>query len=165
MQMQATQSGANVVVLPNYGGHTWENWGRGLRDGREEVTEALRGTPPVTAKTQVVNASGTPVPEGATKVTEAALMAADTPSALPTDIPDSSGSPTTSAVPSGSETLPADSSPAAEPVAPAATETPAAEATDPTDESPVAEVPATSTPSAAATSTVTSPPSSTPAAP
>lgn len=87
MQIQAAQSGANVVVLPNYGGHTWENWGRALRDGRDEVTEALRNAPPVAAKTQVVDVAGTEVPGGTGKATAAALVAADAPSVLPDEIP------------------------------------------------------------------------------
>ncbi|MBA4024323.1 MAG: esterase [Gordonia sp.] len=87
MQIQAAQSGANVVVLPNYGGHTWENWGRALRDGRDEVTETLRNTPPVTAKTQVVDAAGGEVAGGTAKATKAALLAADEPSVLPSEVP------------------------------------------------------------------------------
>ncbi|ORM30588.1 alpha/beta hydrolase family protein [Williamsia sp. 1135] len=100
MQIQATQSGANVVVLPNYGGHTWENWGRALRDGRDEVTETLRNTPPVTAKTQVVDATGGEVADGTAKATKAALRAADEPSVLPADVPATTES---SVAPSGAE--------------------------------------------------------------
>ena len=76
MQLQAAQSGASVISLPNYGGHTWENWGRGLADGKDHVLEALRNNPPVTERVQVVDASGTPDPEGSAKATHAALVAA-----------------------------------------------------------------------------------------
>ncbi|GAA3725884.1 alpha/beta hydrolase [Gordonia hankookensis] len=76
MQLQAAQTGASVISLPNYGGHTWENWGRGLADGKDHVLEALRSTPPVTDKVQLVSASGSPEPEGTAKATQAALVAA-----------------------------------------------------------------------------------------
>ena len=75
-QMQAAQSGASVISLPNYGGHTWENWGRALADGKPHVLEALRNNPPVTTKTQVVSAEGTPDPQGSVKATVAAQKAA-----------------------------------------------------------------------------------------
>jgi esterase/lipase superfamily enzyme len=153
MQMQATQSGANVVVLPNYGGHTWENWGRGLRDGRDEVTEALRNTPPVTTKTQVVNSSGTQVANGAAKVTEAALLAADAPSVLPAEVPATTES-STSAAPTGApeSSIATGSSSATEPAAPGAaqtTETPAS-GIAPSGQAPAAtDTSVVSTPSAA----------------
>ncbi|AZG45065.1 alpha/beta hydrolase [Gordonia insulae] len=86
MQLQAAQSGASVISLPNYGGHTWENWGRGLADGKDHVLEALRATPPVTDKVQVVNASGSPEPEGAAKATQAALVAAKASPALTPEV-------------------------------------------------------------------------------
>ena len=76
MQLQAAQSGANVVVLPNYGVHNWANWGRALRDGKPELLNALRNTPPVTARTQVVSASGSPNPNAAAKVSAAVKLAA-----------------------------------------------------------------------------------------
>ena len=81
-QMQASQSGASVISLPNYGGHTWENWGRALADGKPHVLEALRNNPPVTAKTQLVSAQGTPEPEGTAQATVAAKRAAATPPVL-----------------------------------------------------------------------------------
>ncbi|MFW0796239.1 alpha/beta hydrolase-fold protein [Gordonia sp. CPCC 205515] len=83
MQLQAGQSGASVISLPNFGGHTWENWGRGLADGKEHVLDALKSNPPVTAKTQVVNASGAKDPEGSTKATQAAVLAAKASPVLP----------------------------------------------------------------------------------
>ncbi|MEO9328422.1 alpha/beta hydrolase [Gordonia aurantiaca] len=76
MQLQAKQSGASVISLPNYGGHTWENWGRALNDGKPHVLEALRNNPPVTDKTTVVDASGSPDPEAGEKVVLAAEKAA-----------------------------------------------------------------------------------------
>ncbi|GAA2066454.1 alpha/beta hydrolase [Williamsia deligens] len=56
-QLQAAQQGVSVVSLPNFGGHTWENWGRGLTEGRETVVNALRSSPPVTQKTVVLQAA------------------------------------------------------------------------------------------------------------
>ncbi|MGZ8176602.1 alpha/beta hydrolase [Williamsia sp. SKLECPSW1] len=56
-QLQAAQQGVSVVSLPNYGGHDWENWGRGLGEGRETVLNALRSSPPVTQKTTVLPAA------------------------------------------------------------------------------------------------------------
>lgn len=157
MQIQATQSGANVVVLPNYGGHTWENWGRALRDGRDEVTEALRNTPPVTAKTQVVNPTGTEVAGGTAKATKAALLAADEPSVFPADVPSTTES--ASSAPSNTA-----SSSATETVTPGAstpTKTPAADAVS-TDPAPTStDTSATSTPSSATTTTAV--PSTSPA--
>lgn len=76
MQLQAAQSGASVISLPNYGGHTWENWGRALSDGKPHVLDALRNNPPVTQKVQLVSAAGSPDPDGATKATQAAMVAA-----------------------------------------------------------------------------------------
>lgn len=76
MELQAGQSGASVISLPNYGGHTWENWGRGLSEGKDHVLDALKSTPPVTAKTQVVAADGNRVPQGSTQATQQALLAA-----------------------------------------------------------------------------------------
>ncbi|MBD0862086.1 esterase family protein [Gordonia sp. zg691] len=76
MQLQAKQAGASVISLPNYGGHTWENWGRALGDGKDHVLSTLRNNPPVTAKTTVVSSSGSPDPEAPAKVTLAAKQAA-----------------------------------------------------------------------------------------
>ena len=76
MQLQAAQAGTNVVVLPNYGGHTWENWGRALKDGRADVLNGLRNNPPATNKTQLVSADGTPDPSAKTKVSAAVKLAA-----------------------------------------------------------------------------------------
>lgn len=86
MQLQAAQTGASVISLPNYGGHTWENWGRGLADGKDHVLEALRSTPPVTDKVQLVSASGSPEPGGAAKATQAALVAAKASPALTPEV-------------------------------------------------------------------------------
>ncbi|MXP22942.1 esterase family protein [Gordonia sp. HNM0687] len=102
MQLQAAQSGASVISLPNYGGHTWENWGRGLADGKDHVLEALRNNPPVTEKVQVVDASGTPDPEGSTKATQAALVAAKSTPVL--DSVELSADPSSSAVSAESST-------------------------------------------------------------
>ncbi|MGW9262726.1 alpha/beta hydrolase [Gordonia terrae] len=82
MQLQAKQAGVSVISLPNYGGHTWENWGRALGDGKEHVLTTLRNNPPVTDKTTVVSASGSPDPEGPAKVTLAAKKAAEESPAL-----------------------------------------------------------------------------------
>lgn len=82
MQLQAKQAGVSVISLPNYGGHTWENWGRALGDGKDHVLTTLRNNPPVTAKTTVVSASGSPDPEGPAKVTLAAKKAAEESPAL-----------------------------------------------------------------------------------
>ncbi|VFA90253.1 Mycolyl transferase 85A [Gordonia paraffinivorans] len=76
MQLQAKQSGVSVISLPNYGGHTWENWGRALNDGKPHVLDALRNNPPVTTKTTLVSASGSPEPEAEKKVVLAAKQAA-----------------------------------------------------------------------------------------
>jgi diacylglycerol O-acyltransferase/trehalose O-mycolyltransferase len=56
-QLQAAQQGVSVVSLPNYGGHDWLNWQRGLTSGRETVMNALRASPPVTQKTTVLPAA------------------------------------------------------------------------------------------------------------
>lgn len=171
MQMQARQSGANVVVLPNYGGHTWENWGRGLRDGREEVTQALRSTPPVTAKTQVVTASGSPVPDGSAKVTDAALLAAQTPSVLPSDIPETATAPESvdpSSDPSATESAPSGPTTATEPAATGTatpTDTPATVTPNAEQSQVNTEAPALDTPSATTTTPATSGASSAPSAP
>nr|WP_245555813.1 alpha/beta hydrolase family protein [Gordonia soli] len=101
MQLQAKQSGANVVVLPNYGGHTWENWGRGLRDGRQEVLDALRKNPPVTTKTQLVAANGTASPDGAAKATAAAVQAAAASPVLPVDFSGATSASASSSAESG----------------------------------------------------------------
>lgn len=82
MQLQAKQAGVSVISLPNYGGHTWENWGRALGDGKEHVLTTLRNNPPVTTKTTVVSASGSPDPDGPAKVTLAAKKAAEESPAL-----------------------------------------------------------------------------------
>ncbi|WP_055474934.1 alpha/beta hydrolase [Gordonia sp. HS-NH1] len=82
MQLQAKQAGVSVISLPNYGGHTWENWGRALGDGKDHVLTTLRNNPPVTAKTTVVSASGEPDPEAPAKVTLAAKKAAEESPAL-----------------------------------------------------------------------------------
>ncbi|MGV9860562.1 alpha/beta hydrolase [Gordonia sp. NPDC003425] len=76
MQLQLAQSGVSVISLPNYGGHTWSTWDRSLGDGKDKVLETLNSTPPVTTKTQLVDASGTPAPSGVAKATQAARMAA-----------------------------------------------------------------------------------------
>ncbi|WP_431309299.1 alpha/beta hydrolase [Gordonia sesuvii] len=94
MQLQAAQTGASVISLPNYGGHTWENWDRGLADGKDHVLAALRNNPPVTAKVQVVDAAGSPDPEGTTKATQAALAAAKSTPVL--DVVDLAGTPSDS---------------------------------------------------------------------
>ncbi|PYE17401.1 S-formylglutathione hydrolase FrmB [Williamsia limnetica] len=145
MQIQAAQSGANVVVLPNYGGHTWENWGRALRDGRDEVTEALRNAPPVTAKMQVVDAGGSEVPGGAAKATNAALVVAEEPAVLPADVTASTES---SAAPSDPESA----TTTQPPVSVTSTESPAGDAS--TEPTPTAtDTSATSTPSTSTTTT------------
>ncbi|MBE7160114.1 MAG: esterase family protein [Williamsia herbipolensis] len=56
-QLQAAQQGVSVVSLPNYGGHDWANWQRGLTSGRDTVMNALRSSPPVTQKTTVLPAA------------------------------------------------------------------------------------------------------------
>lgn len=105
MQLQAAQAGVSVISLPNYGGHTWENWGRALADGKKPVLDALRNNPPVTARTQLVNSEGSPDPEGAAKATHAALLAAETTPvlddlALPADAESSNPESAESATPS-----------------------------------------------------------------
>ncbi|ACY20871.1 putative esterase [Gordonia bronchialis DSM 43247] len=115
-QMQAAQSGASVISLPNYGGHTWENWGRALADGKPHVLEALRNNPPVTTKTQVVSAEGTPDPQGSVKATVAAqkaaamspvldpaVLAADQTSTTETSTTDSSSTESSATEPSATE--------------------------------------------------------------
>ncbi|MGV9710671.1 alpha/beta hydrolase [Gordonia sp. NPDC003424] len=102
MQLQAGQSGASVISLPNYGGHTWENWGRGLADGKDHVLDALKSNPPVTAKTQVVTASGSKDPEGSTKATQAAVLAAKASPVMSQDPSEDARDPSESA-PSSSE--------------------------------------------------------------
>lgn len=86
MQLQAAQAGASVISLPNYGGHTWENWGRALRDGREDVLDAIRSTPPVTQRVQLVSAAGEPEPNGETEAKQAVVDASETPPVLPVDV-------------------------------------------------------------------------------
>lgn len=149
MQIQAAQSGANVVVLPNYGGHTWENWGRALSDGRDEVTEALRNAPPVAAKTQVVDAAGTEVPGGSGKVTAAALVAADAPSVLSDEVP---ATESTNVIPSTTESSSATET--VTPVTSSSTEAPAS--------GDVSTAPSSATPELAATSSTTTTPTSVP---
>ncbi|MBJ7291181.1 MAG: esterase family protein, partial [Williamsia sp.] len=57
LQLQAAQAGVSVVTIPNYGGHTWENWGRGLAAGKQNLLDAMKATPPVTQKTVVLAAN------------------------------------------------------------------------------------------------------------
>ncbi|MDL9945670.1 alpha/beta hydrolase-fold protein [Gordonia sp. ABSL11-1] len=117
MQLQAAQSGASVISLPNYGGHTWENWGRALSDGKPHVLDALRNNPPVTQKVQLVSAAGSPDPDGATKATQAALVAAKaSPVLASSDLAVASGesSASTSSAESGTSTESGTTSPAAE---------------------------------------------------
>lgn len=146
MQLQAKQSGASVISLPNYGGHTWENWGRALGDGKGHVLETLRNNPPVTAKTTVVSASGSPDPEGPAKVTMAVKNAAAASPALDASVlaalESTDASSASSETPASSES--AASSEASDSVdpstdvstsAPAAPESAAAESAAPAEES------------------------------
>ncbi|SDU54935.1 alpha/beta hydrolase [Gordonia westfalica] len=146
MQLQAKQSGASVISLPNYGGHTWENWGRALGDGKGHVLETLRNNPPVTAKTTVVSASGSPDPEGPAKVTMAVKNAAAASPALDASVlaalESTDASSASSETPASSES--AASSEASDSVdpstdvstsAPAAPESVAAESAAPAEES------------------------------
>lgn len=159
MQLQAAQSGASVISLPNYGGHTWENWGRGLADGKDHVLEALRNNPPVTEKVQVVDASGTPDPEGSTKATQAALLAAESTPVL--DTVDLSADPSTSAQSAASSTSTDSTSASATEPGEASTSSAA------DDTQPSASTPSTESPSESGTDTgeSTVPPSTTPSVP
>lgn len=147
MQLQAKQSGASVISLPNYGGHTWENWGRALGDGKGHVLEALRNNPPVTAKTTVVSASGSPDPEAPAKVTMAVKQAAAASPALDASIlaamESTDAASASSETPSSSESAaPSEASESAAPSSddvsasvPAAPESAAAESAAPAEES------------------------------
>ncbi|GAB84340.1 alpha/beta hydrolase family protein [Gordonia rubripertincta] len=146
MQLQAKQSGASVISLPNYGGHTWENWGRALGDGKGHVLEALRNNPPVTAKTTVVSASGSPDPEAPAKVTMAVKQAAAASPALDATVlaalestdassPSSETSSSESAGPSDASESAAPSSDDVSASAPAAPESAAAESAAPAEQS------------------------------
>ncbi|MFT4044974.1 MAG: alpha/beta hydrolase family protein, partial [Gordonia sp. (in: high G+C Gram-positive bacteria)] len=88
MQLQLGQSGVSVISLPNYGGHTWQNWNRGLGEGKNHVLEALNKTPPVTAKTQLVDPAGAPDPQAVTNAANAARTATQQPPVLPEEITD-----------------------------------------------------------------------------
>ncbi len=146
MQLQAKQSGASVISLPNYGGHTWENWGRALGDGKGHVLEALRNNPPVTAKTTVVSASGSPDPEAPAKVTMAVKQAAAASPALDATVlaalestdassPSSETSSSESAGPSDASESAAPSSDDVSASVPAAPESAAAESAAPAEQS------------------------------
>lgn len=86
MQLQLGQSGASVISLPNYGGHDWDNWSRGLSGGRDDLLAALRANPPVEQKTQVVADTGTANTLGVTQATAQARQAAALTVALPTHL-------------------------------------------------------------------------------
>ncbi|ASR02405.1 alpha/beta hydrolase [Gordonia rubripertincta] len=146
MQLQAKQSGASVISLPNYGGHTWENWGRALGDGKGHVLEALRNNPPVTAKTTVVSASGSPDPEAPAKVTMAVKQAVAASPALDATVlaalestdassPSSETSSSESAGPSDASESAAPSSDDVSASVPAAPESAAAESAAPAEQS------------------------------
>ncbi|SIR98898.1 alpha/beta hydrolase [Williamsia sterculiae] len=61
LQLQLKQAGVSVITLPNYGGHDWDNWNRGLTSGRDQLLDVLR-KPPVTTKTTVIAANELPDP-------------------------------------------------------------------------------------------------------
>ncbi|MEH3155932.1 MAG: alpha/beta hydrolase family protein [Gordonia paraffinivorans] len=87
-QLQAAQQGVSVVSLPNYGGHDWDNWQRGLTSGRDTVMNALRSSPPVTQKTTVLPAAqiGTTTSSRSSSTTSspAPVSASSTTSTAPT---------------------------------------------------------------------------------
>ncbi|GAA1481624.1 hypothetical protein GCM10009624_20640 [Gordonia sinesedis] len=170
MQLQAAQTGASVISLPNYGGHTWENWGRALADGKPHVLDALRNTPPVTQRTQVVTAAGTRAADGAENAKRAVAAVSKTPPVLPVEALTAAESETsaTDSAESGSST--ADPSTAAgssasqpAPGTSTATGTPSTDpATAPTTDAgatgvpaPSATTPSTTTPSPSAPTTTT----------
>ncbi|MGW5524049.1 alpha/beta hydrolase [Gordonia sp. NPDC003950] len=161
MQLQLAQSGASVISLPNYGGHTWTTWDRSLTDGRDDLLAALRANPPVTTKAQVVSAGGDTNTTGVAAATAAARKGASTTVALPTVLAaqaSSSGASPSAASPSGAassddpssgtadSSVPSSDADDPSTSAPAGTTTPAhpgaSESPSPASESPSVGVPA-----------------------
>ncbi len=89
MQLQAAQAGVSVINIANYGGHTWDNWGRGLLDGEQGLLDAMKATPPVTTKTMVLAANKIRVAEPSADATSSTASTSATESGAPS----SSGSP------------------------------------------------------------------------
>jgi diacylglycerol O-acyltransferase/trehalose O-mycolyltransferase len=84
-QLQAAQQGVSVVSIPNYGGHTWANWARGLTEGRQTVMDALRATPPVKQGTTVLPVAqiGSTSPSSSTSDASSATSTTATTSVTP----------------------------------------------------------------------------------
>ncbi|GAA1461619.1 alpha/beta hydrolase [Williamsia maris] len=111
LQLQAAQAGVSVVTIPNYGGHTWENWGRALAAGKQNMLDSLKATPPVTAKTVVLAAnkigttesssSASPTPTSSTESGAPSSSAASS-SAASSSTPSSSSESTPSSTPGAS---------------------------------------------------------------
>ncbi|MBJ7289013.1 MAG: esterase family protein [Williamsia sp.] len=112
LQLQAAQAGVSVVTIPNYGGHTWENWGRGLAAGKQNLLDAMKATPPVTQKTVVLAAnrigttesssiaSPTPTSSSESGAPSSSAASSSTPSSSSSSAPSSSAS--TSSTPDAS---------------------------------------------------------------
>ena len=110
MQLQLGQSGASVISLPNYGGHDWDNWGRSLTDGKDDLLNALRQNPPVTDKAQVVSATGATNTDGVTAAAANIRKAANTTVALPAVVASSSSDAAASSASSAASSSAASSS-------------------------------------------------------
>ncbi|WP_188489728.1 alpha/beta hydrolase [Williamsia phyllosphaerae] len=129
LQLQAAQAGVSVVTIPNYGGHTWENWGRGLAAGKQNLLDGLKATPPVTQKTVVLAAnrigttesssSASPTPASSTESGAPSSSAASS-SAAPSSTPSSSSSSAPSSSTSASSTPGASTDVSASTTAPSA---------------------------------------------
>lgn len=99
-QLQAAQQGVSVVSLPNYGGHDWQNWQRGLTSGRDTVMNALRSSPPVTQKTTVLPAAQIGTTSSSTSSASSSATSSSAPAS--TSSASSSAAPTTTTTVPGS---------------------------------------------------------------
>lgn len=99
-QLQAAQQGVSVVSLPNYGGHDWQNWQRGLTSGRDTVMNALRSSPPVTQKTTVLPAAQIGTTSSSTSSASSSATSSSAPAS--TSSASSSTAPTTTTTVPGS---------------------------------------------------------------
>ncbi|GAB2670436.1 hypothetical protein GCM10027169_35290 [Gordonia jinhuaensis] len=167
-QLQTGQAGVSTINIPDFGGHTWENWGRAIADGKDDVLAGLKNTPAVTQKDTVLAAAAIPATDS--PAAKAALKKAD----ASTD--PSSSTPSTDAASSGESSGESSQSPSATTSDPAdvkkdaaaqdpatTTESSSTEPSTPpsTTDTPTTSDTPTTTPSAPADSTTSTPSSST----
>ncbi|MBT0565551.1 alpha/beta hydrolase family protein [Williamsia sp. CHRR-6] len=101
-QLQSAQAGVSTISLPNFGGHNWANWNRGLQAGRDKVLDAMKAAPPVTQKTTVLTAQQIAAAGAAQSAQSSTSPSSSAQSSQPGSASSSAPAPSSSGLPSSS---------------------------------------------------------------